>query len=634
MGDIYLTINKTILVLLISILLVSCNIDWTSTEKLSLAIQLSGENKDELTKVLQHYSVHTKDSLKLKAAKFLIGNMRYHCSASGDYIENHIRNVDSLCSSMPTLIKSSYYIIPTRIDILRSDIHYEPDLHNITADFLIKNIDYSFELWNNGVLRNITFEDFCEYVLPYKAHQEPLILWKDSSLFQYFDVSDIKDYDLDINIYRDYINKLIPSYKLINPNRLIDTLLINYKFDCVDFAFRNLQIFRAMGVPTAVDFVPYFSTTNGRHYWYANIDNSYLNKNCSSYNNLCGMAKVYRKTYSINPFVKDKINFVPTFMNDPHIKDVTNKYVDVIDLKYNFGNIPSYVQYAYLAIFGNLGWKEVAWDKLNKKEAIFKNMGKGVIYMPTYYDKKKQVYGRYPILVKENGITKELIPNKDSLQDIRLKRKYPFSSIGEYYGEKLLKCRFVASNNKFRFKTISSIDTYKNMEYDTLKINDLENYKYWGISLEDNIGNSCDIGEVKFYNKKGEEIKGTPFMINKEGNYRENTECRLLFDDNELTYVTLQSKNIIGIKLEKPEAVSYITYISRNDQNGVYAGDDYELLYFENNKWISFERKFAKNNYIDFYNVPTNALFWLRNHTEGSEERIFIINNNRQIKFY
>ena len=48
----------------------------------------------------------------------------------------------------------------------------------------------------------------------------------------------------------------------------------------------------------------------------------------------------------------------------------------------------------------------------------------------------------------------------------------------------------------------------------------------------------------------------------------------------------------------------------------------------------SFERKFAKNNYIDFYNVPTNALFWLRNHTEGSEERIFIINNNRQIKFY
>lgn len=71
-------------------------------------------------------------------------------------------------------------------------------------------------------------------------------------------------------------------------------------------------------------------------------------------------------------------------------------------------------------------------------------------------------------------------------------------------------------------------------------------------------------------------------MINKEGNYRENTECRLLFDDNGLTYVTLQSKNIIGIKLEKPEAVSYITYISRNDQNGVYAGDDYELLYFEN----------------------------------------------------
>ena len=58
MGDIYLTINKTILVLLISILLVSCNIDWTSTEKLSLAIQLSGENKDELTCAITIDSLH------------------------------------------------------------------------------------------------------------------------------------------------------------------------------------------------------------------------------------------------------------------------------------------------------------------------------------------------------------------------------------------------------------------------------------------------------------------------------------------------------------------------------------------------------------------------------------------------
>ncbi len=40
----------------------------------------AGSNKSELKKVLRHYSWKDKDSLKFKAACFLIGNMKWHAS--------------------------------------------------------------------------------------------------------------------------------------------------------------------------------------------------------------------------------------------------------------------------------------------------------------------------------------------------------------------------------------------------------------------------------------------------------------------------------------------------------------------------------------------------------------------------
>ena len=46
--------------------------------QLEQAISQSGDNHIELEKVLLHYSVNQSDSLKLKAAKFLIENMPGH----------------------------------------------------------------------------------------------------------------------------------------------------------------------------------------------------------------------------------------------------------------------------------------------------------------------------------------------------------------------------------------------------------------------------------------------------------------------------------------------------------------------------------------------------------------------------
>ena len=72
------------IILHISFLITLCCCQETKLEK---ALQLAENNRKELEKVLTHYSIHPKDSLKYKAACFLIENM------PGHYTTNRIRHL-------------------------------------------------------------------------------------------------------------------------------------------------------------------------------------------------------------------------------------------------------------------------------------------------------------------------------------------------------------------------------------------------------------------------------------------------------------------------------------------------------------------------------------------------------------
>lgn len=62
--------------LLLCLPVLSC----TAHEQLNKVLSFSGNNKLELLKVLEHYSKDSSDSLKYKAALYLIANMSYHYS--------------------------------------------------------------------------------------------------------------------------------------------------------------------------------------------------------------------------------------------------------------------------------------------------------------------------------------------------------------------------------------------------------------------------------------------------------------------------------------------------------------------------------------------------------------------------
>ena len=174
---------------------------------LNYSLKSAGKNRCELRKVIRHYRTKDKDSQKLEAAKFLIMNMPAHYS----YRDT---------AAINSYYKKALYILGTgpspdwQRDTLRqiSDTQYRgitkdiiPDIEVMTADYLIYNIDHAFNQWKTQPwARHLSFEEFRDWVLPYKVIElQSFDGWRDT-LFQHYSdsISKIADtYDNRNTIY-------------------------------------------------------------------------------------------------------------------------------------------------------------------------------------------------------------------------------------------------------------------------------------------------------------------------------------------------------------------------------------------------------------------------------------------------
>ena len=165
---------------LLCVLMLSCQ---KSEDDILLeqALEMAGSNRTELQKVLGHYA---DDSLKLEAAKFLIR-----------YMPGHYSYVDTAA------IKSYGLAVALALDSLKNEENLKviqdsinqiahamgidtlskvQDCQIMSADYLIRNIDIAFHDWQEGPwAKHICFDDFCEWILPYKVEDlQPLDDWR------------------------------------------------------------------------------------------------------------------------------------------------------------------------------------------------------------------------------------------------------------------------------------------------------------------------------------------------------------------------------------------------------------------------------------------------------------------------
>lgn len=399
-------------------------------------LEASGENRAELEKVLHNYAAPA-DSLKLRAAYYLIGNMEGH-----SYVTYGLHDSAGAEVAFDVLDYPDYGSLRETFDTLESQwgtLEFErreplADMHSITADFLVTQIDYAFRAWREKPwAAGLSFEAFCEYVLPFRGSNEPLEPWRAEFWDRYADVADGSVDPSDPVAVARLINDDIRSwfrfderYYYHPTDQGLSEMLENQMGRCEDMTNITIYAMRANGLAVTSDYTPYWADAGNNHAWNAIVTGSGkvipfmgAESNPGEYHLAHKMAKVYRKTYGKQPgnltFQERKQEKIPRWLSGKSYLDVTADYTDVCDVTVTFdGPIPDSVDIAYLCVFNSGEWQAIHWGTINNGAALFTDMGANIAYLPALFLNEEVYPFGDPFILRSDCSPADLGPESGS----------------------------------------------------------------------------------------------------------------------------------------------------------------------------------------------------------------------------
>ncbi|MDR0542975.1 MAG: hypothetical protein LBH19_12305 [Dysgonamonadaceae bacterium] len=594
-------------------------------------LEQAGANRPELEKVLEQYAQNPADSLKRRVAEFLIANMPGHYSLNDSALKKHIE------TSYPGLPKYLTNMMFIGLSENNSSGKIE-DIHVISSAFLIKHIDRWLNVWQQTPWgKEIPFDVFCEYILPYRLDCEPLE-WIENN-----DEPAISD--TIIHFLRNYnitLRDAAQNLEYITPKPPVELHAVYRSFakalsDCQGNSYRELVANRQFMIPIYLDFTPHWSQRNGNHTWFGFPD-TYAHKRNDLPDPFVTTTKIYRRTYSRNPVPEeDGKNRIPGFFQNPFCKDVTDLYFKTFTVTVPLKkHIPS--RYAYLSVFSDLDWQPVAWGKIRGRKAVFTKTGGGAVYLPVYYEGDRELSGGYPFTIDGRGKIISLEPDTNRLIRLHLTRKYPLNLQKLERLESLAGLVIEGSRQKDMraADTLYVIDKAQHEPFYTHRLYRPTTYRYYRISLP---GEPVILlAELCFYDTNRQRLY--PLAVIQNGQYSRldtlvKTEIGQAFDSDYLSSARITGAQA-GIVLDfgpLPIEVATIECMPRNDENHIFPGNQYELFYRNAEAWVSLGKKEAVDYSLTYDHVPAGALYWLHNLTKGKEERVFT-DENGHIRFW
>ena len=340
-----------------------------------------------------------------------------------------------------------------------------------------------------------------------------------------------------------------------------------------------------------------------------------------------GREKVYRYCYALQnerEILRKHSGWNIGDAEGLYWKDVTSEY---------FGHNQAVVNvfttgkpFIGLSVFSTNGWQIIGEGVCkNSGKAIFDNIEPSIIYVPASQNNGVKPAG-YPFMLDSEGNVEEFVPDTVNLEKVILKRKMPLIPRVAAWGYSQIEARIEGDTN-INFKKPKLITEIKDtMDYTFQVFRGLcsEPVKY--IRYVPPVG-LLQLAELRLYQDTAlkNEIKITPLT--------DVTYVKKVIDGDILSYIYRKSKGLIEpliFSLDSLQQIKRLYFIARTDDNYVWKGDAYELLYFDGKKgWKSLGVKIATSKQICF-DAPRNALLWLRNRTKGREEQVFIYKNNKQ----
>lgn len=641
-------------VLIILFLLINVLLSYSCVDKNDLEPVLikAGKNRTELENLLSYYGTDECDSLKLRAAQWLISNLEMNYAYDSDDIRQFYHDADSLFRD--SLIHDQYEF---RLDTLLRNVDKRKvktflDIETITSEYLIHNIDDAFETWTTYPwCRDMSFDDFCEYILPYRLGSCPLEEWRPlmrkrfGNIVDSLSMSGAVDTAICDRLCREYYT-VIHYPKTFKPQYPASSLLNAIVAPCPEWSNLGIYAMRTFGVKAVCDFTPQWANRSMGHDWTVMLSGGkeYIfmmgEKQWGEHRDWFGkMAKVYRRTAILQReslAMKNMGEEIPAIFNDPYYIDVSDHYFKPHDITIKLEyKAPVSRKLAYIMLFDNQKWQPIQWGKIKNGKVTFSDMNSECMYIAMYYYNKQYYPASEPFYLNKHG---ELILLKSDLAEmetVSLKRKYTDKKVNEWC-ERIVGGKFqVANRHDFKDAVdVYSIDSIPEALYHTIDLNLNQKYRFFRyIAPKDSPG---DIAELEFYNENGEQIRGevigddtSYFIFGLSDKYK-------AFDGDVLTNFEAEhyvENAWIGMDFKTPVQLSKFLYLPHNDDNFIREDEMYELLYWQNG-WHSLGRqKGEKAKQVLFFKAPKKALLRLHNLTKGNEERVFVYEDGKQIWF-
>ncbi|MDR0348097.1 MAG: transglutaminase-like domain-containing protein, partial [Tannerella sp.] len=441
----------------------------------------AGNNRSQFEKVLEYYSRNPSDSLKLRAAEFLIVNM------PGKYAVEYEAPFEDIIAGYVHWNERESQQEVDRVFKLGEPVIKE-DIKHITADYLMNNIELSFKVWNEQPWgKNVPFDVFCEEILPYRIANEPLENWREKVLVNFSKLNRTFKQQPELTAVEACIrvNLQLPKLKLSNqplPSMNYSMIMTALRGTCKEMTALTVFTMRALGIPVTREWTPKWPRRNVGHLWNSVYDGSgHVGRQISfmgteaipgisHHGARMPKSKVYRLTYARQNNINAKNVDVPPQLNYSCMKDVTEEYVAAFPFykkeqnpvsnilpKKGFSFIHDSVYkrgkgivldplpekgagveipvkypsthhngYIWLATTGVNEWNITGWGETDTKTIRFGSIGREILHLPVYYENGLQTPANYPFWVDDKNHVQIFEPDTAHL------RKLPVSKIASF----------------------------------------------------------------------------------------------------------------------------------------------------------------------------------------------------------
>ena len=382
---------------------------------------------DVFLKVKKHYEA-TGETLKAKAVDFIDENIDIHSSCcyvwkdstgkAFDFNELEYNNFNESRAALKQLIET-YRLRPVRMEV--------KDREQMTEGILKDIIERGFESWNKPWNKNLSFDDFCDYLLPYRVQNEPFENWQENFSVRFSALAKDKASDICNSANNQLKQWFFSSFAfedrmglryMLSPSQM----LFRKQGMCEDLCALSVYVMRTLGLACSVDFTPAWATSSYAHYWCTFIDETNVHR---PFEGVTGTAadfvvyrepsKVFRISYRSRPDALaaqiPSEQIPPGHLRLANIIDVTKNYWRTAQLNSKLKKLPAN-GITYIAVFNALNWYPVDWTKPQEEgDYTFNDLSVGVIYLPVNYENEQYIVAGYPVLIHADKKTTELVPD-------------------------------------------------------------------------------------------------------------------------------------------------------------------------------------------------------------------------------